>query len=40
MDKSKHTEYEIQQLNDYGYIKFPFKKQILIHIITNKNKIK
>tara|TARA_R100000995_G_C3403050_1_gene85810 strand:+ start:213 stop:488 length:276 start_codon:yes stop_codon:yes gene_type:complete len=27
MDKSKHTEYEIQQLREYGYIKYPFKKQ-------------
>ena len=27
MDKLKHTEYEIQQLNDYGYIKYPFKKE-------------
>jgi hypothetical protein len=27
MDKSKHTEYEIQQLREYGYIKYPFKKE-------------
>mgnify|MGYP003135871841 CR=1 FL=1 len=27
MDKSKHTEYEVQQLREYGYIKYPFKKQ-------------
>jgi len=27
MDKSKHTEYEVQQLREYGYIKYPFKKE-------------
>jgi len=26
MDKSLYTEYELQQLRDYGYVKYPVKK--------------
>ena len=27
MDKSLYTEYEIQQINEYGYVKYPVKKK-------------
>ena len=27
MDKSKHTKYKLQELMEYGYIKYPFKKE-------------
>ena len=27
MDKSLYTEYELQQLREYGYVKYPVKKK-------------